>query len=267
MLKRLLIRPGAIGDCILTLPAMECLRADFCEVWVPSPVVPLIQFANRVRAIPATGIDLLGLPGIEPDARLIHELRRFDSIVSWYGANRPEFCDSVQRLGLPFEFFPALPDSASRVHCADFFLNQVGARAGGQPRIDFGAVPRSDFAVIHPFSGSSGKNWPLQRYRELARSLPLPVHWCAGPEEHLPDAVRIDNLYQLGCWLASAQLYIGNDSGITHLAAAAGVPVISIFGPTDPQVWAPRGRQVRIVHGKLPEITVNDVLQAVHGLL
>jgi heptosyltransferase-3 len=72
----------------------------------------------------------------------------------------------------------------------------------------------------------------------------MPVRWCAGPQEELPDAVRIDDLYELACWLSRARLYIGNDSGISHLAAAVGTPAIVLFGPTDPTVWAPRGSRV-----------------------
>jgi heptosyltransferase-3 len=90
----------------------------------------------------------------------------------------------------------------------------------------------------------------------------MPVRWWAVPEEQFDNAVRIDNLYELACWLRTARLYIGNDSGITHLAAAAGVPVVAIFGPTDPAVWAPRGDRVRIVSGNLDEITVEQVLKA-----
>ena len=86
------------------------------------------------------------------------------------------------------------------------------------------------------------------------------VRWCAGPEEQLENAVRIDNLYELARWLQTARLYIGNDSGITHLAAAVGIPVVAIFGPTDPAVWGPRGDRVRTLHGKLDEITVDQVL-------
>jgi hypothetical protein len=66
---RLIIRPGGIGDCILSLPAIEHLRAEYTEVWVPSAVVPLIR-SVEARAIASTGIDLLGLPGVEPAARL-----------------------------------------------------------------------------------------------------------------------------------------------------------------------------------------------------
>jgi heptosyltransferase III len=92
------------------------------------------------------------------------------------------------------------------------------------------------------------------------------VRWCAGPEEQLENAVRIDNLFELACWLATARLYIGNDSGITHLAAAVGIPVVAIFGPTDPGVWAPRGERVRIVSGNLADISVDQALDAVASI-
>ena len=248
-MRRLIIRPGAIGDCICALPAMQFLRAAYTEVWVASQNVPLVRFADCVRGIASTGLDLVGIPGREPPAGLLERLAGFDSIVSWYGANRPEFRAAVE--GLPFEFLPALPAETgdARVHAADFYLRQVG---GGSelavPRIPCASTP-GGFAVIHPFSGSARKNWPLERYRELERVLlaRLRVRWCAGSEEALENAVRIDDLYELACWLAGASVYIGNDSGITHLAAAAGAPVAALFGPTDPAIWAPRGPRVRVV--------------------
>ena len=77
----------------------------------------------------------------------------------------------------------------------------------------------------------------------------------------MEGAERFDNLYELAKWLASARLYIGNDSGITHLAAAVGTPVVAIFGPTDPAVWAPRGERVAVVSGgSLDAIEVDEVL-------
>ena len=118
----------------------------------------------------------------------------------------------------------------------------------GIPRIEC-AVERGDYAVIHPFSGSARKNWPLERFRALAEKMQrvMPVRWCAGEDDPpLAGAVRIDDLYELACWLAKARVYIGNDSGITHLAAAVGTPVLALFGPTDPEVWAPRGQHVRV---------------------
>jgi lipopolysaccharide heptosyltransferase III len=248
--RRLLIRPGAIGDFILSLPALECLQAGYTEVWTATRNVPLVRFADRARAIPATGLDRLGIT--DPLPALLDELRGFDSIVSWYGANRPEFRDAVSALGLPFHFLTALPPEGTGTHAADFYLDQARAfspcAGDGVPRIRC-HVARENFAVIHPFSGSPRKNWPIENFHAFARELEktLPVKWCAGPEDPpLADAVRFDNLYDLACWLASAQLYAGNDSGITHLAAAVGTPVIAFFGPTDPDVWGPRGPHVRI---------------------
>jgi hypothetical protein len=265
--RRLIIRPGGIGDCILSLPAMEFLQADYTEVWVPSAIVPLIRFAPA-RAIASTGIDLLGLPGVNAPAGLLAEFRSFDSIVSWYGANRPEFRYSVDSLGLPFRFLDALPDPNAKIHAADFFLRQAGGDGVAIPRISCDPQVHGDFAVIHPFSGSARKNWPLERFREVAARLAIPLRWCAGPEEAIENAVRFGNLYELACWLATARVYIGNDSGITHLAAAVGTPVVAIFGPTDPAVWSPRGERVSVVtDARLGEIGVDNVLVSAQQLL
>jgi len=248
--RRLVIRPGGIGDFIVSLPALECLRADYLEVWTAARTVPLVRFASRARAIASTGLDLLGIT--EPPERLLEELRGFDQIVSWYGANRPGFRELTSSLELPFVFFPALPAKGAGIHATDFYLEQVrqiaSCASDGIPRIRCDASPE-DMAVIHPFSGSAKKNWPLENFRALARELErfMMVRWCAGPEDPpLEGAVHIDDLYELACWLARARLYVGNDSGITHLAAAVGAPVLALFGPTDPALWAPRGPNVRV---------------------
>jgi len=256
LLRTLLIRPGGIGDCILSFPAMEAMAAGETEVWISGLVVSLVRFASRVRSLSSTGIDLLGLPDVEPPPPTIDALSRFHSIVSWYGTNRPEFRDAVARLGLPFRFLDALPPGHSTTHAADFYLRQAGRAGTAVPRIACERSRGDDYAVIHPFSGSPRKNWPLHRFRELAHRLNMPVRWCAGPEEELADALRFDDLYELAKWLASARLYVGNDSGITHLAAAAGAPVIAVFGPTDPAVWGPRGERVHVISqpGAWPEV-------------
>jgi len=263
-LRRLLIRPGGIGDTILSFPALEFLKADYTEVWVRREMVPLVRFADRVQPIASTGIDLVGLPGVDVPSKLIEQLRSFDSIVTWYGANSEEFRAAMQELGLPqVQFLPALPPPEVRTHAADYFLQQVGGQGIAIPRIDCGSVTRGNFAVIHPFSGSARKNWPIERFRELSERLAMPVQWCAGPDEKFDGAVRFDDLHELAEWLARARVYIGNDSGITHLAAALNVPAVAIFGPTDPAIWSPRGDLVRVIHGNLHEITVEQVLRVV----
>ena len=250
-MKRLLIRPGAIGDVIVSLPALESLRTDATEIWAPSAVTSLVRLGCRVRSLQETGLDWLELPGEHAPPRLVESLLGFDSIVSWYGSNRDEFREAVERLGLPVEFLPALPAGTS-THAVDFYLSQAIALGGRlvdpTPRIPCEAR-RGDYAVIHPFSGSVGKNWPLENFEALARHLEprLAVEWAAGPGETLAGARRYNDLYELATWLAGARLYVGNDSGISHLAAAVGTPAVVIFGPTDPQVWAPRGSDVHVI--------------------
>ncbi|MBI4906877.1 MAG: glycosyltransferase family 9 protein [Acidobacteria bacterium] len=183
----------------------------------------------------------------------------FDSIVSWYGAARDDFRDAVR--GLPFEFHTALPPHGCSCHAVDYYLIQAGAATGAIPRLPVTRRPQP-FAVIHPFSGGRHKNWPLHRFRELARSLDMPVHFTAGPEEELDGAIRFDNLWDLAQWIATASLYIGNDSGITHLAAATGVPVVALFGPTDPAIWAPLGPNVSVLRaGRIQDLAVEQVLR------
>ena len=233
---------------------MESLKADFIEVWAASQNLPLARFAHRKRSIASTGLDMLEFASSD---KLTADLQSFDSIVSWYGANRPEFRAAVHNF--PFEFYPAIPPQDCQMHATDYFASQVGSPLPAIPRID---CPRTDggFAVIHPFSGSPKKCWPLDRYQELARRLPMPVRWCVGPEESLAAAVRIDDLYDLACWLATARLFIGNDSGITHLAAAVETPVVALFGPTDPRIWAPRGPNVQVIaKDSIESITLDEV--------
>jgi heptosyltransferase III len=268
--RRLLIRPGGIGDVIVSLPAMESLRASYTEIWVPTPLKSLVRFADRVDAIADTGLDGLGLPDRKPSRALVARLAGFDSIISWYGANRQEFRTAAGALGLPFQFFPALPRMSGTTHAVDYYLAQArgigGSDVPAAPRIDC-ARQSGAFVAIHPFSGSARKNWPLARYRQLAAALGarMPVEWCAGPEEALDGAVRFEDLYDLACWLTSARLYVGNDSGITHLAAAVGTSVVALFGPTNPRVWAPRGPHVRVAAAaEMEAIRLEDVLATIN---
>ena len=271
-MKRLLIRPGALGDFIVSIPAMECLRAGYLEVWSALRNVPLAaRFADHARSLASTGLDWLELNG--PSEPLLETLRGFDSIVSWYGASRPEFREAVAALRLPFQFFPALPPVGCVTHAADFYLEQARSIAScacdGIPRIACHAT-RANFAVIHPFAGSPRKRWPLECFHELAQRLArrMPVEWCAGQDDELPGARRFEDLYDLACWLATARIYIGNDSGPTHLAAAVGTPVVALFGPSDPAVWAPRSPRVAIAAGpSLDAITIDHVVSLVQETL
>jgi ADP-heptose:LPS heptosyltransferase len=251
MKKLLLIRPGAIGDFIVSLPALEALKgtAAYTEVWCAGQNVPLARFADCAKSIASTGLDRLGITHSED---VIERLSEFDDIVSWYGENRPEFREFVAEKKLPFRFLRALPDG--HCHAVEFYAAQArsfGAEVSGIPRIVCPESPRT-FGVIHPFASAKAKRAPMHVFEAAAEKLgrSMPVRWLCGPEEELPDAVQIPDLYELACWLRGARLFIGNDSGISHLAAAVGTPVMTFFQASNPKIWAPRGVAVDIMHSR-----------------
>ena len=191
--------------------------------------------------------------GLVPNLALEQYLRSFDEIVSWYGSNRPEFRVALKALGSYVRFLQALPPLDHNGHASDYFAAQVGAPLGQATQLKLPQPKPRHTVVIHPFSGSKKKNWPLENFRALARTLPLAVEWTAGPEEALDNATRFNSLYDLAVWLSGAALYIGNDSGITHLAAATGVPTIAIFSPaSNKTIWSPRGPNVQIADADCP---------------
>lgn len=245
---------------IVSLPALESLRAEYTEVWCPSVVAPLMRFAHSVVSISGSGVDRVGII----DARdVLLRLQDFDEIHSWYGSTRHDFRNACS--DLPIQFYPSLPSQSDR-HAVDFYLSQVSQPLGGSPHIPMINKTRDLFAILHPFSGSARKNWPLEQWRELEKLLQLrmPVYWCAGPEDQLPGAVVIPDLYQLAEWISRAHVFIGNDSGITHLAAATGTPTVALFGPTNPSVWAPRGTDVTVIHREpIGDIAAQEVAEAV----
>jgi ADP-heptose:LPS heptosyltransferase len=138
------------------------------------------------------------------------------------------------------------------------------------------------FLAIHPGSGSPRKNWPHARFAALARTLSRERPWLLveGPADRdavaalgaaSGDAVVARELPArvLGALLARAGLYVGNDSGVSHLAAAFGAPTLALFGPTDPAVWSPVGPRVKALRASdasLAALSVEDVLSAARAL-
>jgi ADP-heptose:LPS heptosyltransferase len=247
--RRLLIRPGAIGDFIVSLPAMEAVRADWTEVWCARQNVPLARFADTARPIPETGLDRLGFL---PAEATVSRLREFDSIISWYGSNNEQFQKlALNELKLNITFLQALPNG--RGGALEFYRRQaleLGVRLVGRryPQVPCPRIPRT-FAAIHPFASGLKKQAPMVLFQNTATRFVsrMPVKWLRGPEDELSGASFFSNLYDLACWLAGARVYVGNDSGIAHLAAAVGTPVVALFSATDPATWTPRGPAVSAI--------------------
>lgn len=136
------------------------------------------------------------------------------------------------------------------------------------------------FLAVHPGSGSPAKNWRADRFLALAGRLSAGRPWLllAGPAEpdvgsRPPEGALVARdlpLRVLGAILSRAGLYVGNDAGVTHLAAAAGAKTLALFGPTDPAVWAPLGRAVRTLRGPraaLDGLPLERVLEEAEDLL
>lgn len=138
--------------------------------------------------------------------------------------------------------------------------------------------------VIHPGSGSPAKNWPAEKFAALARKIraesdcePLIIGGEADEKaialmrSLLPGFHFLVNvaLADVASVISVSAGYVGNDSGITHLAAALSIPVAALFGPTDPARWAPRGDNVSIIRSKAPsreslaEIGIDSVYRLV----
>jgi len=127
------------------------------------------------------------------------------------------------------------------------------------------------FLAVHPGSGSRAKNWPFDRFVEVARRLSPGRPWLLvlGPAEDgffPPPEARLARglpLRTLGAVLARAGLFLGNDSGVSHLAAACGTRTLALFGPTDPAQWAPVGRAVRTLRAtsrRIGDLDVDEVV-------
>jgi ADP-heptose:LPS heptosyltransferase len=126
------------------------------------------------------------------------------------------------------------------------------------------------FLALHPGSGAPAKNWPTERFHSLAAALSPDRPWLLvrGPAEAVVPAPRGAvvahelPLRALGAVLARAGLFVGNDSGVSHLAAAEGAPTLALFGPTAPEVWSPLGPRVvtlRAPKGAMSAISVDEV--------
>ena len=139
-----------------------------------------------------------------------------------------------------------------------------------------GRLPEG-FLAVHPGSGSLRKNWPAERFAAVLDSLARPRPWllvegpadatAAAPLAQRPGAVLARRLAvrTLGAVLARAGLFIGHDSGVSHLAAAWRAPTLTLFGPTDPAIWAPIGPRVRVLRaprGQMEALSVDAVSSA-----
>jgi ADP-heptose:LPS heptosyltransferase len=284
----LVIHQGAVGDLVLALPAIKVLRESLRPAWLEMlghlwtlPVAHRYPYADAIGDINTAAL----APLFQADARLTAEICRycggFDAAFCF--SQSTTLAQNLRKAGIQKTFtLPSFPQR--HMHVTDHHLASVQALGitapPALPQIALSAVEKTwvkefflqqgwdmqGIIALHPGAGSRKKAWPPYRFAALARALaseankilliqgPADEEAVAAVRAHLRDIpylhvhnVPIDRLVPL---LSCFSLFIGNDSGISHLAAALGVPTLAIFGPTDPLVWAPRGTRALWLQGK-----------------
>ena len=283
-----IVHPGTLGDVLLAWPAVHALRQAYPShvvgLLAAHHVGHLLQACGEAHAIFSTEGDSLTNLLMGEDAcrgTLRDYLEGCDLAVVWSS-------DPDQRLAAAFRAFGVetvviqSPGSYGQepLHQADRYLATIHHVASGSTPFDGIRLPRAvtdearmrllrhepgtrPMVMLHPGSGSPHKCVDPRVFEAV-------VHWCqrrgaapfilGGPADgeavlrlitivpQVPVVQGLDLVVMAGV-LSQAALFVGQDSGLTHLAAALGLPTLALFGPTDPGRWAPRGPHVHVLRG------------------
>lgn len=303
--KILVIRGGAIGDFVLTLPAIKLLRENFPQAHLELLGYPHILalaegrfYADAIRSIEYSAMAGFFIPGSELDPELVAYFSGFQQIVSYLYDPDYFFESNLRRCGVKNflsissvlnEFSHASHQLARPLERLALYLEDPQARiypseADRQFATEFLQLTGRPIIAIHPGSGSARKNWPVGLWTELAQwllALPAqPVLLLIGGEadqEALftlkqglpPDSIRLAHnlkLPHLAALLKSSSLFLGHDSGISHIAAAVNTRCVLMYGPTNPSVWAPVGAHIHLIHaqgGEMRRIGLKQMQDAI----
>ena len=297
----LVIFPGALGDLICLLPALRILARRYhdCDLELMARA-ELANFAvGRMGIVRAHSIDrrelsLLFSPADDATPRAREFFKTFSRVHSFFGFDNAHLRQTLpQAAGGGVFFHPFRP--AAEGHIAAAYVDSLGEplNGGGLPAdtatIDLTAgdlaqarrmiasrgTEAGRYILLMPGSGSRTKNWPAESYLQLARDLgsSTAIVTVLGPaEEHLEAAFSDLNPLKnppLGTLAGLARLsgvFVGNDSGVSHLAAAAGGRGMVIFGPSDPVRWRPLGRVTVLRRMPLQDLRWQEVAHALTDL-
>jgi heptosyltransferase III len=293
----LVIRGGAIGDFILTLPGLRTLRQAcphaHIEILGYRHIAALAEnrfYAQAVRSIEYGPLSGFFAKNSELPAELADYFASFDLIISYLYDPDGIFESNLRRCGVENLLCGSAKIVETDGHAArqlarpieelgirvvdlteKIFLSEEDRQFGRK----FLQAPSQPIIAIHPGSGSKEKNWPLQNWIDLFST----EHWhikkhysliVVSGEADKEQTARLEHTWKdqevrfaknlplphLAAVLEHS-IFIGHDSGISHLAAAAGANCILLFGPTDPNVWAPRNENVEVL--RAPTGKVNDL--------
>jgi heptosyltransferase III len=317
MNRILVIRGGAIGDFILTLPALKALR-DACphaqvEILGYQHIAALAEnrfYAQAVRSIEYGPLSSFFAKNSELPAELANYFATFDLILSYLYDPDRIFQNNLYRCGVENLLCGPSKIVEGGEHAAHQLarpIEQLGIRVADLTEKVFPSMDDRQFAreflqtlqrpifAIHPGSGSKEKNWPLENWIALfSTSSGFPLAEDKGGqlgsfsslvvisgEADQAETAALEHAWQnrnvrfarnlplphLAAVLEHS-IFIGHDSGISHLAAAAGAKCILLFGPTNPDIWAPTNENVRVIweaNADMRQLDVDVVRHAVRG--
>ncbi len=296
--RAVVLQPGALGDCILTLPLIRIMKealnlggVDILGHTEYIGILPGRSCVNSVRSIDSTQLHRLFAESntfdLEDRDPLVKTFADYAWIVTFMGEPDGHFeqnliftanCShSAEVITLSLK-----PPRAQRQHIAEYYVQQFSHQSGltsspADTRVEdvlirvtatdrnqgldllaqIGVDVSKKLVVIHPGSGGRRKCWHLENFTSIAgalRSTEVEVLFLLGPAETerfgTADKARIRDAAKLAAdlsltdvvgLLACADAFVGNDSGVTHLAAGMGLPTFVMFGPTDPALYRPIG--------------------------
>lgn len=284
-MKRILVlRGGALGDFLVTLPALQALRRRWPDAQ--------IDLVGNARAA-SLGVEAGLLNAVESQDRggwhtlyagspvpaLANRLSGYDIIINYWPDPTGDLARQLPRHhGQQFITASAHPSCAP---AARHYLQALAPLGVGDPPLVCLLRQHRPFAgrlAIHAGSGSQGKNWPVDHWSKLLAWLPTigieDIHVIRGEAEP-PDTLQgvaetWDNLplTQLADELSCCAWFLGHDSGVSHLAAACGCAGLLLFGPTDPAIWAPPASKLRVLRTIPPmsNLTVGQVQQELRAV-
>jgi heptosyltransferase III len=283
----LVVRLRSLGDCVLTTPAIHLLKRHRPDLQVG------VVVEDRFAAVFEGNPDVAAV--LAPDKKDVLAFRPALTL-NLHGGGRSATLTALslapRRAGFDF-FRPAwmynvrIPRAQEilgvdrTVHTAEHLASAVfflGVPRSEVPRARLFAQPRpaaKPYAVIHALASEPSKTWPAQNFLELARRMKdfQPV-FIGGPGEDLSlfhefECLSGAPLAEVKALLAGASLFVGNDSGPAHVAAAFGVPVVVLFGTSEPVIWAPWQTPSELILGgdALAEVPVERTYASVKRLL
>jgi ADP-heptose:LPS heptosyltransferase len=268
----LVLAAGSLGDCLVTLPALQTLEA-MGSVTVAGTLPYQLLGANTLGVSRVVQLDEVlqtgQTPGSYGEAFLFFKTGWEAATLHWKSDDTP-----LRAPRFMFDDFLCRPRPAhlywngvvEAVHPGRTFpqkpmlKNLEFLRSAGKKFLD--AHSLASPLVLHPGSGGRTKNPPLELFKNMAEAAvhagrKVLVVWgeaevqrlqeIQGAFQGVPGVQILEEPLSLGdlaSVLACASQYAGCDSGVSHLAGACGVPSFVLFGPSDPQVWAPPGAHV-----------------------